>query len=169
MLMSLVTPASARLATLFADQKPSYTHISHPNPRPATLRWSSLRSGRLDVAATEERRYRTKEDTQRILWGKIYLLSFNIDSESFITIKYIQKADEDRFVRLVSHNPHHSPKDIPINSIQAPTFIKASIRINTMGSGAHRAHFRETLCLYKNVTRTYSETYTHYRYILPRH
>ncbi len=63
----------------------------------------------------------------------MYLLSFNIDSESYITIKYIQKADEDRFVRLVSHNTHHSPKDIPVDSIQALTFIKASILINTMG------------------------------------
>ena len=50
-----------------------------------------------------------------------------------VTIKYIQKADDDRFVRLVSHNPHHSPKDIPADSIQALALVKASVRFNTMG------------------------------------
>ena len=68
-----------------------------------------------------------------ILWGEMYLLSFIIDGESYITIKYIQKADDERFVRLVSHNPHHSPKDIPADSIRALALVKASIRFNTMG------------------------------------
>lgn len=68
-----------------------------------------------------------------ILWGEMYLLSFVIDGESYITIKYIQKADDERYVRLVSHNPHHSPKEIPADSIQALALVKASIRFNTMG------------------------------------
>lgn len=63
----------------------------------------------------------------------VFLLSFIIDGESYITIKYIQKADDERFVRLVSHNPHHSPKDIPADSIRALALVKASIRFNTMG------------------------------------
>ncbi len=68
-----------------------------------------------------------------ILWGEMYLLSFTIEGESYITIKYIQKSEDERFVRLVSHNPHHSPKEIPADSIQALALIKASIRFNTMG------------------------------------
>lgn len=68
-----------------------------------------------------------------ILWGEMYLLSFVIDGESYITIKYIQKADDERYVRLVSHNPHHLPKEIPADSIQALALVKASIRFNTMG------------------------------------
>ena len=68
-----------------------------------------------------------------ILWGEMYLLSFIIDGESYITIKYIQKADDERLVRLVSHNPHHSPKDIPADSIRALALVKASICFNTMG------------------------------------
>lgn len=71
--------------------------------------------------------------TSSILWGEMYLLSFTLDGEDYITIKYIQKADDDRFVRLVSHNPHHSPKDIPADSIQALALVKASVRFNTMG------------------------------------
>lgn len=68
-----------------------------------------------------------------ILWGEMYLLSFSLDGEDFITIKYIQKGDDDQHIKLVSHNPHHSPKDIPINTIRALALIKASVRFNTMG------------------------------------
>lgn len=68
-----------------------------------------------------------------ILWGEMYLLSFTLNGENYITIKYIQRADDDRFVRLVSHNPHHSPKEIPADSIRALALVKASVRFNTMG------------------------------------
>lgn len=68
-----------------------------------------------------------------IIWGEMYLLSFVLDGESYITIKYIQKADNDKFVRLVSYNPHFSPQDILADSIRALALIKASIRFNTMG------------------------------------
>ena len=70
---------------------------------------------------------------QSILWGEMYLLSFTLDGEDYITIKYIQKGDNDHTVRLVSHNPHHSPKDIPADSIRALALVKASVRFNTMG------------------------------------
>ena len=68
-----------------------------------------------------------------ILWGEMYLISFQIDGEEYLSIKYIQKGDDERHVRLVSHNPHHSPKDIPVDSIHALAIIKASVRYNTMG------------------------------------
>lgn len=68
-----------------------------------------------------------------ILWGEMYLLSFTLDGEEYITIKYIQRADDERFIRLVSHNPHHSPKEIPADSIRALALVKASVRFNTMG------------------------------------
>lgn len=68
-----------------------------------------------------------------IIWGEMYLLSFVLDGESYITIKYIQKADAAGFVRLASHNPHFSPQDIPADSIRALALIKASVRFNTMG------------------------------------
>lgn len=68
-----------------------------------------------------------------IIWGEMYLLSFVLDGESYITIKYIQKADTAGLVRLASHNPHFSPQDIPADSIRALALIKASVRFNTMG------------------------------------
>lgn len=68
-----------------------------------------------------------------ILWGEMYLLSFTLDNEDYVVIKYIQKGDDNEHIRLVSHNPHHSPKDIPISAIRALAIIKASVRYNTMG------------------------------------
>lgn len=129
--------ASAGLVALFADQtrRTPISHIQIPDLPPCDgavyVRGDSmyplLKSG--DIVLYKE----IPNGSSAILWGEMYLLSFNIDGESYITIKYIQKADDDRFVRLVSHNPHHSPKDIPVDSIQALALVKASIRFNTMG------------------------------------
>lgn len=129
--------ATAGLVALFADQtrRAPICHIQIPDLPPCDgavyVRGDSmyplLKSG--DIVLYKE----IPNGTRNILWGEMYLLSFNIDGDSYITIKYIQRADDDRFVRLVSHNPHHSPKDIPADSILALALIKASIRFNTMG------------------------------------
>ena len=68
-----------------------------------------------------------------LLWGEMYLLSFTLDGEDYITIKYVQKSEVEGFVRLVSHNPHHAPQEIPRDSIRAVALVKASVRFNTMG------------------------------------
>ena len=68
-----------------------------------------------------------------LLWGEMYLLSFTLDGEDYITIKYVQKSEVEGFVRLVSHNPRHAPQEIPRDSIRAVALVKASVRFNTMG------------------------------------
>lgn len=68
-----------------------------------------------------------------ILWGEMYIVSFVIDEEEYLTIKYIQKSEKDNYIRLVSQNQYHAPKDIPICSVRALAIIKASVRYNTMG------------------------------------
>lgn len=129
--------ASAGLVALFSDQtrqKP-ISHIQIPDLPPCDgaiyVRGDSmyplLKSG--DIILYKE----VPIGADAILWGEMYLLSFIIEGESYISIKYVQKADDERYVRLVSHNPHHSPKDIPADSIIALALVKASIRFNTMG------------------------------------
>lgn len=73
-------------------------------------------------------------EVSNIFYGEMYLLSVQIDEwEEYITVKYVQKSElGNEYVKLVSYNQHHQPKDIPINSITAIGLIKASIRINTM-------------------------------------
>jgi phage repressor protein C with HTH and peptisase S24 domain len=67
-----------------------------------------------------------------IFWGEMYLISIDIDGEEYVTVKYIQKSDIPEHVRLVSHNQHHSDKDVSISSIRALAFVKASVRVNSM-------------------------------------
>jgi phage repressor protein C with HTH and peptisase S24 domain len=71
---------------------------------------------------------------ENIFFGEMYLLSVKLnDWEEYITVKYVQKSEQGQdFVRLVSQNSHHQPKDIHISKISALALIKASIRINTM-------------------------------------
>jgi len=71
---------------------------------------------------------------ENIFFGEMYLLSVRLnDWEEYITVKYVQKSEQGHdFVRLVSQNSHHQPKDIHISKISALALIKASIRINTM-------------------------------------
>ncbi|WP_268847381.1 S24 family peptidase [Flavobacterium aestivum] len=71
---------------------------------------------------------------ENIFFGEMYLLSVKLNEwEEYITVKYVQKSEQGQeFVKLVSQNSHHQPKDIHISKISALALIKASIRINTM-------------------------------------
>lgn len=76
--------------------------------------------------------YKQLQNIDDIFWGDMYLLSIDIDGEEYITVKYIQKADKEGYVKLVSQNPHHADKDVAIDRIRAIALVKASIRMNSM-------------------------------------
>lgn len=67
-----------------------------------------------------------------IFWGEMYLVSVDFDGEEYVTVKYIQKSDQEGYIKLVSYNQHHGDKEIPVGTIRALAFVKASIRINSM-------------------------------------
>lgn len=72
-------------------------------------------------------------DINRIFWGEMYLLSAKVtDWEEYITVKFIQKSELGKeYVKLVSQNSHHQPKDILLSDISAIALIRASIRIQS--------------------------------------
>lgn len=76
--------------------------------------------------------YKQMHSLEDIFWGDMYLLSIDIDGEEYITVKYIQKSEQDGHIKLVSQNPHHASKDIDMRRIKALAFIKASIRMNSI-------------------------------------
>ena len=76
--------------------------------------------------------YKQLASMEDIFWGDMYLLSIDLDGEEYVTVKYIQKADREGFVKLVSQNPHHADKDIAMERIRAIALIKASIRMNSL-------------------------------------
>ena len=67
-----------------------------------------------------------------IIWGEIYILSFDLDGDTYTSVKYIRKSDTPGCVRLVSYNPDFAPKDIPLTSITALALVKASLTFHTM-------------------------------------
>ena len=67
-----------------------------------------------------------------IFWGEMYLLSYDLEGEEYIVIKYIQRSDIEGHIKLVSQNQHHSPKDIPLSHVRALAQIKASVRFNAI-------------------------------------
>lgn len=70
---------------------------------------------------------------ESIFFGEMYLISINLDGEEYVTVKWIHKSDKgDEYIKIVSQNSHHQPKDVHLKSIKALALIKASIRINSM-------------------------------------
>lgn len=126
--------AAANLKTLFLNKDQNILgKISIPNI-PACdgavyingdSMYPLLKSG--DIIAYKEIR-----SLENILYGEMYLISFDMDGDEFLTVKYINKSDVDGCIKLVSYNSHHDPKDIPLKSINALGLVKLSIRKNTM-------------------------------------
>lgn len=69
---------------------------------------------------------------QNLIYGEMYLISFDMEGDFFLTVKYINHSDKDGYIKLVSYNTHHDPMDIPISSINALALVKFSIRKNTI-------------------------------------
>lgn len=71
-------------------------------------------------------------DRANIFFGEMYLLAIKIDeTETMKTIKFIHPSDlGDDYIKLVSHNQHHAPKDIHLNKIAAIALVRGSIRIH---------------------------------------
>ncbi len=87
-----------------------------------------LKSG--DIVA-----YRKIHDfSSEIFWGEMYLVSVEVAGEEYISVKYIQKSEEGKeYIKLVSENKHHQPKDVHLSKVRAMALVKASVRINSMG------------------------------------
>jgi phage repressor protein C with HTH and peptisase S24 domain len=74
-----------------------------------------------------------KDIKNNIFWGEMYLISVDMDGEEYISVKYVQRSDEGKeFIRLVSQNQHHQPKDIHLKRVRALAIVKASVRMNAM-------------------------------------
>lgn len=67
-----------------------------------------------------------------LFWGEIYLVSFELDGDEYVTVKYIRKSERPGNIVLASQNPAHQPMEIELCRIRALAFVKASIRIHAM-------------------------------------
>lgn len=130
--------ASASVVSLFRDknsEKP-IDHISIPNlPKcdgaiyvSGDSMYPLLKSG--DIIMYKK----VGNATENMFWGEMYLVSLiNDDGDEFVMVKWLHKSDKgEDYVKLVSENKHHQPKDFHIKNIKALALIKASVRVNSM-------------------------------------
>ena len=74
-----------------------------------------------------------RNSMDNIFWGEMYLISLDLDGEEYISVKWLQKSEcGSDYIKLVSENRHHQPKDIHLSKVKALALIKGSIRINSM-------------------------------------
>lgn len=68
-----------------------------------------------------------------LFWGEMYIVAVDIDGDEMTTVKYIQKSElGSEYIKLVSQNQNHAPKDIKLEHLKAAALVKASIRMNTI-------------------------------------
>lgn len=76
--------------------------------------------------------YKEIHDFSNVIYGEMYLVSFEIEGDEFLVVKYVNRSELEGHIKLVSYNQHHDPKDIPISCICAMALVKLSIRKNVM-------------------------------------
>ena len=76
--------------------------------------------------------YKEIHSLDNIIYGEMYLVAFDLDGDEYLTVKYVNRSEQDGSIKLVSYNQYHSPQDIPLTSITAMAIVKFSIRRNMM-------------------------------------
>ena len=72
-------------------------------------------------------------DINNLLYGEMYLLSYSIEDDDYIVVKYIRKSKKgEPYITLGSENPEHAPRDIDFRRINALALVNGYIRINSM-------------------------------------
>ena len=71
---------------------------------------------------------------QDLFYGEMYLISYEIDGDYYVVVKYIRKSEKgEPFITLASENPEHASKDIEFGRINALSLIKGYINVSSMG------------------------------------
>lgn len=76
--------------------------------------------------------YKEIQDFNNVIYGEMYIIAYDIEGDEYVCVKYVNHSERPGYVKLVSYNPHHDPKDIPIERINAMALVKFSIRMNTI-------------------------------------
>lgn len=126
--------AAAGLVTLYNSNQYILDYISIPNlPKcdgavyvAGDSMYPLLKSGDIVI-------FRKVSDMQDgIFYGEMHVVEYLMSDDYITTVKFVQKSDKDGYIRLVSENRHHQPKDIPLSKVKGLAVVKASIRINAM-------------------------------------
>jgi len=129
------TQAAASILPTFNGKQNILDYITIPNmpvcdgalPITGDSMYPLLRSG--DIVMYKV----VKDISDGIYWGEMYLVYLNDNGDDMTLVKYVHKSDKgEDYIKLVSQNQHHAPKDVKLKKVKAMALIKASIRINSM-------------------------------------
>lgn len=67
-----------------------------------------------------------------VIFGEMYLVSFTMGGNEYMTVKYVNRSQTEGHIKLVSYNTYHEPIDLPVCDINAMAIVKFSIRKNMM-------------------------------------
>lgn len=127
--------AAAGLVTLFNSDQYILDYISIPNlPRcdgavyvAGDSMYPLLKAGDIVIFR------KVTNIEEGIRFGEMHVVEFLLDEDYTTTVKFVQKSDlGPEFIKLVSENRHHPPREVRINKVRAIAVVKASIRINAM-------------------------------------
>ena len=76
--------------------------------------------------------YKEISSFENVIYGEIYLVSFMIDGDEYLAVKYANRSEKEGCIKLVSYNTHHEPMDIPLTAINAMAIVKFSVRRHMM-------------------------------------
>ena len=122
--------AAANLKTLFTDkhqfslgkiQIPNIPHCDGAVYVSGDSMYPILKSG--DIVG-----YKELNSFESIIYGEIYLVSFMIEGDEYLAVKYVKRSEKEGHIKLVSYNVHHEPMDIPFAAVNAMAIVKFSIR-----------------------------------------
>lgn len=122
--------AAANLKTLFTDkhqfslgkiQIPNIPHCDGAVYVSGDSMYPILKSG--DIVG-----YKEISSFENIIYGEIYLVSFMIEGDEYLAVKYVKRSEKEGHIKLVSYNVHHEPMDIPFAAVNAMAIVKFSIR-----------------------------------------
>lgn len=65
-----------------------------------------------------------------LIYGEMYLVSFEMDGDEYLSVKYVNRSEMPDCIKLVSYNTHHEPLDIPFSAINGMAIVKFSVRKN---------------------------------------
>src|SRR3712207_7282358 len=63
--------------------------------------------------------YKELNSFESIIYGEIYLVSFMIEGDEYLAVKYVKRSEKEKHIKLVSYNVHHEPMDIPFAAVNA--------------------------------------------------
>ena len=72
--------------------------------------------------------YRQVYNLQSIIYGEIYLIQLENDGDISIVVKYVKRSEKgDDYIKLVSYNKEHDPKDVPLSWVRAVARVTLTI------------------------------------------